>query len=261
MKLQDKIAVVTGAGEGIGRGIALALAREGADVAVCARHSAGVEETARQIAALGRRAHSGFFDVADESAILSFVAETRRRLGPPTVLVPNAATMPWVNLADMSAEDMDTCYAVKVRSAALLVKHCIPHMKTVRSGSVVFMASVTGNTGFPKLSFYGAMNAALIAMARGLAMELAPFGVRVNSVSPGTVDSPMLHRFAVELGSDMTAMRPVFNAAHPRGTVGSIDEVAAAFAFLAGSDAANITATDLRCDGGYSFKGGQASDL
>jgi NAD(P)-dependent dehydrogenase (short-subunit alcohol dehydrogenase family) len=261
MKLKDKIAIVTGAGEGIGRGIALALAREGADVAVCARNRAGVEETARQIAELGRRTHFGFFDVADEAAIIQFVTETNQRLGPPTVLVPNAATMPWVNLVDMSAAEMDTCYSVKVRSSALLVKHCIPYMQAVRSGSIVFMASVTGNTGFPKLAFYGAMNAALIAMARGLAMELAPFGVRVNSVSPGTVDSPMLHRFAVELGSNMTTMRPIFNAAHPRGQVASIDEIAATFAFLAGSDAANITATDLRCDGGFSFKGGQASDL
>lgn len=260
MKLKNKIAIVTGAGEGIGRGIALALAREGADVAVCARTRAGVEETARQVAAIGRRTHFGFFDVADEAAIIRFVAETGERLGPPTVLVPNAATMPWVNLAEMSAEDMDTCYSVKVRSAALLVKHCIPHMKSTRSGSIVFMASVTGNTGLPKLSFYGAMNAALIGLARGLAIELAPFGVRVNSVSPGTVDSPMLHRFAVELGSDMTTMRPLFNAAHPRGQVASIEEVAATFAFLAGSDAANITATDLRCDGGFSYKGGQASD-
>lgn len=259
MKLHNKVAIVTGAGDGIGRGIALALAREGADVAVCARNRPNVEESARQIAALGRRSHFGNFDAMDEASVAQFVAETKDHLGPPTVLIPNAATMPFVDLADMRAEDMDVCYGVKVKSAALFAKHCIPHMKAARDGSIVFMASVTGNTGFARLSFYGAMNAALIGLARGLALELAPFGIRVNSVSPGTVDSPMLHRFAVEIGSNMETMRPAFDANHPRGKIGSVDEVAAAFAFLAGSDAANITATDLRCDGGFSFKGGQAS--
>jgi NAD(P)-dependent dehydrogenase (short-subunit alcohol dehydrogenase family) len=256
MKLDNQIAVVTGAGDGIGRGIALAFAREGAHVAVCARNRTNVEETARQVAALGRRAHCGFFDAADESAIASFVAQTKTILGAPTLLVPNAATMPFGELADMTASEMDDCYNVKVRSGALFAKHCIPHMKSAHHGSIIFMSSIVGNTGFARLAFYGAMNAALSGLARGLAMELAPFGIRVNSVSPGTVDSPMLHRFVVEIGSDMETMRPKFDANHPRGQIASIDEVAAAFLFLAGPDAANITATDLRCDGGLSFKCG-----
>src|SRR5258708_21970991 len=256
MKLKDQIAIVTGAGDGIGRGIALAFAREGAHVAVCARSRNNVEETSRQIATLGCRTHFGYFDAADESAIARFVTETKDLLGPPTLLVPNAATMPFVELAEMDIHDMDTCYNVKVRSAALFAKHCIPHMKAAKGGSIVFMASITGNTGFARLSFYGAMNAALSGLARGLSIELPPFGIRVNSVSPGTVDSPMLHRFAVEIGSDMKTMRPLFDANHPRGKIASIDEVAATFLFLAGPDAANITGTDVRCDGGLSFKCG-----
>jgi NAD(P)-dependent dehydrogenase (short-subunit alcohol dehydrogenase family) len=256
MKLDNQIAIVTGAGDGIGRGIALAFAREGAHVAVCARNRTHVEETARLVAALGRRAHFGFFDAADESAIARFVTETTAVLGPPTLLVPNAATMPFGELADMTASEMDVCYNVKVRSGALFAKHCIPHMKSARHGSIIFMSSIVGNTGFARLAFYGAMNAALSGLARGLAMELAPFGIRVNSVSPGTVDSPMLHRFVVEIGSDMKTMRPKFDANHPRGKIASIDEVAATFLFLASPDAANITATDIRCDGGLSFKCG-----
>lgn len=255
MKLRDRIAIVTGAGEGIGRGIALALAREGADVAVCARTGTHVRETARQIAALGRRAHAGDFDASDETAVARFTAETARLLGPPTLLVPNAATMPFADLADMDAGAMDACYSVKVRSAALFSKHCIPHMKAARSGSIVFMASTTAHTGIARLAFYSGMNGALVAMARSLAVELAPSGIRVNSVSPGTVDSPMLHRFAVEIGSSMEAMRPVFDAAHPRGRIATIEEIAAAFVFLAGPDSANITATDLLCDGGFTFRG------
>jgi len=251
MKLKDRIAIVTGAGEGIGRGIALALAREGADVAVCARTRAHVEETSRQVAALGRRTHFGFFDAADETAVTGFIKEITDRLGPPVILIPNAATMPHGEISAISASDMDLCYAVKVRSAALFVKHCVPHMKAARTGSIVFTASTTAHTGLARFAFYSGMNAALVAMARSLAVELAPHGIRVNSVSPGTVDSPMLHRFAVELGVAPEAMRDACARAHPRGRIAEIDEVAAAFAFLAGPDAVNITATDLLCDGGF----------
>ena len=89
-------------------------------------------------------------------------------------------------------------------------------------------------------------------------MELAPDGIRVNSVSPGTVDSPMLRRYIRDSGEDPDALFRAFDANHPRGKVASIEEVAATFTFLASADAANITATDIRCDGGFSYKGGQA---
>lgn len=251
MKLKDQVAIVTGAGEGIGRGIALALAQEGAAVAVCARTPSHVEETARQIAAMGGRGHCDHFDVTEEAAIARFVADTTAHLGPPTVLVANAATMPHGDIATMGARDMDLCYGVKVRSAAFFVKHCVPHMKTMRTGSIIFTASTTAHSGLARFAFYSGMNGALVAMARSLAIELAPFGIRVNSVSPGTVDSPMLHRFALELGTTPDSMRQACGPAHPRGRIATIDEVAAAFVFLAGPDAINITATDLLCDGGF----------
>ena len=121
---------------------------------------------------------------------------------------------------------------------------------------MVFMASVTGNLGFARFAFYGAMNAGVIGLARGLAIELAPVGIRVNSVSPGTVDAPMLHRFEIDLGVDPVKLRADIDANHPRGKMASIEEVVAAFLFLASNDAANITGHDLRCDGGLTAKGG-----
>jgi NAD(P)-dependent dehydrogenase (short-subunit alcohol dehydrogenase family) len=102
-------------------------------------------------------------------------------------------------------------------------------------------------------------NSALIGLARGQAMELAPLNIRVNSVSPGTVDSPMRTRYIADCGEDPVALRASFDANHPRGKVASIDDVANAFVFLASDLSANITAQDLRCDGGFSFKGGQAA--
>lgn len=259
MLLKGKTAIVTGAGDGIGRGIALALARAGADVAVCSLNRPEVAETARQVAALGQRTHCDHFDAADESRVADFVAETAEKIGPPTLLVPNAAIMPVVEVESMQAVQIDACYAAKFKSAVLFSKHCIPHMRHSGGGSIVFMASVTGHVGFARHAVYGAMNAAMTGLARGMAMELAPHGIRVNSVSPGTVDSPMLHRYIAESGRAAATLRTAFDAGHPRGKIASIEEVAGVFVFLLSDLAANITATDIRCDGGFSFKGGQAS--
>src|ERR1700676_4599406 len=109
MKFEGRIAIVTGAGDGIGRGIALAFAREGADIAVCARRRPNVEQTPRMIEELGRRAIFGHFDAADEDEVIKFVAETRTRLGPPSLLVTNASTMPYGEAADISVSEMDAC--------------------------------------------------------------------------------------------------------------------------------------------------------
>ena len=257
--LNGKVALVTGAGDGIGRGIALAFAREGADVAVCARRVENVRETARLVEALGRKAHWGAFDICDESEIAKFCTETEKALGPASVLVNNAAVMPVVAVEEMSVEQFDECVGAKFKSAVFMSKHCIPQMRRAGGGSIIHMASVTGNVGFAKHAVYGACNSALIGLARGQAMELAPLNIRVNSVSPGTVDSPMLTRYIADCGEDPVALRASFDANHPRGKVASIDEVANVFVFLASDLSANITAQDLRCDGGFSFKGGQAA--
>jgi len=261
--LKNQTAIITGASDGIGRGIALALARQGVNIGVCARSPEKVSETAALCQELGVTAFADNFDAGDESSVKAFISKTAEVCGPPTILIPNAAIMPVSDIVDMESDDMDACYNAKVRSAALFCKHCVPHMKQSGGGSIVMMASVTGNVGFAGHSFYGAMNAALVGFARGLAMELAPFGIRVNSVSPGTVDSPMLHHYIEDHSTseeEAQQLRSAFDANHPRGKVGSIEEVAETFVFLASPAAANITATDLRCDGGFSFKGGQAAN-
>ncbi|MEM0964761.1 MAG: SDR family oxidoreductase [Verrucomicrobiota bacterium] len=259
MKLKGRIAIVTGAGDGIGRGIALALAKEGADLAVCARRESGVKETARLIEELGRQVYWENFDISSIESIEHFVANAFKALGPVSILVNNAAVMPVVDVEHMREDEFDLCVDAKFKSAVFFSKYCIPHMRETSGGSIIHMASVTGNVGFASHAVYGACNAALMGLARGQAMELAPLGIRVNSVSPGTVDSPMLHRFIADSGEDPATLKAAFDANHPRGVVGSIEEVAAPFVFLASDDAANITGTDIRCDGGFSFKGGQAS--
>jgi len=255
-RFNKQVAIVTGAGDGIGRGIALGLAHEGAAVAVCARREANVAETASLLRAAGARAIYEFFDGAEEAAVARFVARVTAELGAPTVLVANASTMPFGELEELSAAEMDLCYGSKLKSAALFAKHCIAPMKDAGRGSMVFMGSVAGNRGFARFAYYGAMNSAIIGLARGLAIELAPYGIRVNSVSPGTVDAPMLHRFEVDLGVDQVKLRADIDASHPRGRIATIPEIVAPFLFLASDDAANITGLDLHCDGGVTAKGG-----
>lgn len=257
-RLKDKTAIVTGAGDGIGRGIAVAFAREGANVAVCARSEQKLLETARLVEAEGVMAYAEAFDINVVASIEKFVGEATDKLGVVTLLVNNAAVMPVVAVEEMTEEQFHSCVDTKFKSAVFFSKYCIPGMRAAGGGSIIHMASVTGNAGFANHAVYGACNAALIGLARGQAMELAPDGIRVNSVSPGTVDSPMLRRYIEDSGEDPEALFRAFGANHPRGKVASIEEVAASFTFLASEEAANITATDIRCDGGFTHKGGQA---
>ena len=135
-------------------------------------------------------------------------------------------------------------------------------MQQAGGGSILLMSSGMAYYGIAEHATYCATKAGLLGLSRGLAMELAPDKIRVNSISPGTIDSPMLDGYVadqVAQGVNEQALRDAFDDMHPRGQVGSIEEVAQTFVFLASDAAANITGTDLRCDGGLAVKGAQAS--
>ncbi len=256
-RLRDKVALITGAGDGIGRGIALAFAREGAAVALCDLHPQFLEETASLVNKAGGEAFGRVLDVTQPEAIEGFVAAAADRFGRLDILVNNAAVMPVAETADLTPELVDRVLAVNLRAPILFTRACLPYLRAAGGGSVIHMASVTGHNGHPGITVYGATKGALIALAKGQAIELAPAGIRVNTVSPGTVNSPMLHRFLAENATDPDAARRAFDRLHPRGKVAEIEEVAAVFVFLASDEAANITATDIRCDGGYAVQGQQ----
>ncbi len=256
-RLTGKVAIVTGAGDGIGRGIALAFAQHGAKLAICDVQPAIVQETAALIEQIGTEVFAQPFDVRQPTAIQKFVEQAGDRFGSIHCLVNNAAVMP-VKAADaIDAETIDRILQVNLRAPILFVRFVIPWMRRTGGGSIIHMASVTGHNGHPGITVYGATKGGLIALARGQAIELAKDNIRVNTVSPGTVDSPMLHRFLSEHASDAKRARAAFDRLHPRGKVGSIEEVAAVFVFLASDESANITATDIRCDGGYAVQGQQ----
>jgi NAD(P)-dependent dehydrogenase (short-subunit alcohol dehydrogenase family) len=257
MKLRDKIAIVTGAGDGIGRGIAVRFAAEGADLAICDINSQAMLETQRQIQHSGRRCHATCFDIRDASSIERFVRETARQLGGVDVLVNNAAIMPVARTEELTQDVVNQVLQVNLGAPILFSRYVIDEMKKRGGGSIIHMGSVTGHNGHPGVTVYGATKGALMALARGQAMELASLHIRVNTVSPGTVDSPMLHRFLAENSNDPEKARRSFDRVHPRGQIASIDEIASVFVFLACDDSANITAADIRCDGGYCVQGVQ----
>jgi len=256
-RLKDKVAIVTGAGDGIGRGIALAFANQGAKLAVCDLNNAAVLETAAIVRETGAEVIAKPIDVRNPAEIESFVSVVKNRFDRIDCLVNNAAVMPIASADSIEPDTIDLILQVNLRAPILFSRFVIPSMREVGGGSIIHMASVTGHNGHPGITVYGASKGALIALARGQAIELAKSNIRVNTVSPGTVDSPMLHRFLLENASDVEKARLAFDRMHPRGKVASIEEVAAVFVFLASDEAANITATDIRCDGGYAVQGQQ----
>ena len=256
-RLETKKAIVTGAGNGIGRGIAKALGEHGAKVAICATNSTTLNETKEILENQNISVFSKVIDIRNEQEIIDFVKESADFMEGINVLVNNAAVMPSTRLDTLSAETIDHVLSVNLRAPILFTREVLPYMKAEGNGSVIHMSSVTGHNGFPDVAIYGATKGGLNSLARGHAMELAPHNIRVNSVSPGTVDSPMLHRFVQENSVDPKKALKEFDLIHPRGTVASIEEVANVFVFLASDESANITATDIRCDGGYCVQGVQ----
>lgn len=257
MRLSGKVAIVTGAGDGIGRGIAVHFAREGAAVAVCDINRETVSETGRLIEAEGGPALVEVLDITDAARVRSFVDRVATHFGKIDILVNNAAIMPVGFIEAQETAVMEKILHVNLLAPILFSKYSTPHLRKAGGGSIIHMASVTGHNGHPGVAVYGATKGGLMALARGQAMELARDGIRVNTVSPGTVDSPMLHTFLRENASDLEAARKAFDALHPIGRIGTIDEVAHVFVFLASDESSNITATDIRCDGGYTVQGQQ----
>ncbi len=259
MRLNGKIALVTGAARGIGRGIALRFAQEGAKVGVLDRREGDCQQVVDESVGAGGEAVALEADITDEAQVERAVARLQERFGVCTVLVNNAAVMPAGRLHETSPVDFDRCVAVNLRGTYLVSRAVIPGMLRVGKGSIIHMASVTGILGLPGIAAYSATKGALIALARAMSTDYAACGIRVNAVSPGTIDSPMLHNF-VAAQSDPERIRREFDQMHPIGRVGTIEEVANVCLFLASDEASFVTGANYEVDGGLGVKGEQPQD-
>jgi NAD(P)-dependent dehydrogenase (short-subunit alcohol dehydrogenase family) len=258
-RLAGKVALVTGAAQGIGTGIAAAYAREGAKVALLDVDEASTHTAAQDIEQAGGETLAVVADVSDENAVNRAVQDVSERFGTIDILVNNAAVMPAGRLHETSPEDVERCLAVNIRGVYLLSRAVIPAMLKKRSGVILHMSSVTGLLGLPGIAIYSATKGALAALARAMSTDYAAQGIRVNAIAPGTIDSPMLHNF-LAAQKNPEPLRDAFDAMHPIGRVGTINEVAQVCVFLASDEASFVTGATYTVDGGLSVKGEQPQD-
>ena len=246
--LDGKVALVTGAGAGIGRACALELARRGADVAIHYRNSReGAEEVAQAVRALGRRAERIEGDLTAAGVARKTVEACRARLGGLDILVNNAGDL----IARRPLLELDEAHFrrvmdVNVTTAFLCSQAAAPGMIERKAGAIVNVSSLAAhNGGGPGALAYAAAKGAVLSMTKALAKELAPHGVRVNCVSPGLIGGTDFHgRFTAKDAFDAMA-RTV-----PLGRAGTADEVAAVVAFLAGPDASYLSGETVEVNGG-----------
>ena len=227
---QDKgVAVVTGAGSGIGLAVALRLAREGYDLVVNDLLPASAAAAARAVIEAGGRAVAIAGDVSEEADVAR-IAAAAETLGTPTLLVNNAGYGQQARFVDLTPADFDRMFAVHVRGAFLCTRSLLPGMLQRRSGCIVMMASELGQIGGVELVHYSAAKAALIGMTKSLAREVSPQGVRVNAVAPGPINTPLVRGLSED-------WRRAKAAELPLGRFGEPEDVAATVAFLASDEA------------------------
>jgi NAD(P)-dependent dehydrogenase (short-subunit alcohol dehydrogenase family) len=245
-KLAGKVALVTGAGSGIGRAISIRFTQEGAQVAAASRTLEHVEETAGLASGetLALRA-----DVSDEQDVQAMVEQTLARFGRIDILVNNAGIGTTKSILECEPEEWDRVFAVNVRGVYLSTRAVLPGMLRQGEGVIINIASALGFVGVPKRAAYCASKGAVITLTKQVATEYAGQGVRCNCICPGTVDSPWVGRL-LDQNDDPAAARQALEARHPLQRLATTDEIAAAALYLASADAAFMTGSALVMDGG-----------
>ena len=244
--LEGQVALVTGGGRNIGRAIALALAQAGADVAVCAlRHPEEVQSVAAEIESLGRRALAMVADVSDPGQVASMVAQVERQLGPVDILVNNVGVRPRQTILEMSWEDWDRTLRVNLSSAFYCAKAVAPRMMEKRAGRIINISGRSGFTGQSHRAHVVAAKAGMHGLTKALAHELAPYGITVNTVCPGHIDTAR----PMEAYPEYADMARLLSRV-PLGRLGRPEEIAAACVYLASPAAAYVTGQVLHVNGG-----------
>jgi NAD(P)-dependent dehydrogenase (short-subunit alcohol dehydrogenase family) len=245
-RFAGRVGVVTGAASGIGRGVALALAAEGARLLLHDRDAAGLAETAgacpESIAFTG--------DVADAAA-WDRAATLLDTLGPATLLVTAAGMLgPTTPLTEVSEAEWDQVFAVNAKGTWLALRALLPRMAAAGGGAVVTIASGAGLVGNPVFPAYSASKGAVVLMTRSVAAGHAAQGIRANAVCPGQIETPMLDGVFTALGPRAASVEATFRARNPMGRFGAVDEVTQAVLFLLSDAASYINGAALPIDGG-----------
>jgi NAD(P)-dependent dehydrogenase (short-subunit alcohol dehydrogenase family) len=246
MKLEGKVALVTGAGSGIGQAIALLFAKEGANIAVNDIDMSSAEKTAGAVKQVGRKAIAVRADVAEPDEVDAMVDRVIHELGGVHILVNNAGIpVHGPLLEEQTPENWDRVVGVILRGTYLCSRRAGRWMVSHKTGKIVNISSVAGIAGSPNLSSYGAAKAGVINLTRALAVDWGKYNINVNCIAPGVINTPLTQRtFARWLTPEQIA-EPI-----PLGRMGEADEVAKAALFLVSDDASYITGVTLPVDGG-----------
>ena len=253
-RLKDKVALITGAALGLGRAIALRMAEEGAAVALADVRDAEGEAFATELRARGLRARYWRCDVSRETEVAQVVTAAAAEFGRLDILVNNAgisgANKPTHELTEA---EWDQVQAVNVKGVFFGVKHAIPHLRRAGGGSIVNLSSIYGLVGAADVPPYHASKGAVRLMSKNDALIYAPDNIRVNSIHPGFIWTPMVEGHLGSMG-DVEQGRAAVSALHPLGRLGEPDDIAWAAVYLASDQARFVTGAELVVDGGYTAR-------
>ncbi|MHB9036705.1 MAG: SDR family NAD(P)-dependent oxidoreductase [Armatimonadota bacterium] len=251
MKLKDKVAIVTGASKGIGEGIAREFSHEGANVVVVSRGEAEGIKMAKELGSSEGRAIFVRTDVTDSDSIQSMIAKTIEAFGRLDILVNNAGYHISKSVEETSEHEWEFIQNTNLRSTFLCSKYAIPHLRKTR-GNIINISSMVGLVGQPNAGAYSATKGGQIAMSKGMAIDFAPDGIRVNVICPGWIQTPLVEDWFSQQ-KDPDAARKYIYGQHPLGRIGTIDECGKAAVYLGSDDAAFVTGITLNIDGGITL--------
>jgi NAD(P)-dependent dehydrogenase (short-subunit alcohol dehydrogenase family) len=255
-RVKDKVCIVTGGALGIGRACAERLGQEGGKIAVFDVLDSEGEALVAELRASGIDARYWHVNVASERNVQTAIDQVAALFGGVHVLVNNAGISGSTKLThEISEEEWDHVQAVNVKGVFFCAKHAIPHLKAAGGGSIVNLSSIYGMIGAPDIPAYHASKGAVRLMSKTDAMIYAPDRIRVNSVHPGYIWTPMVeHHLRASGATDLDAARRDVGLLHPLGHMGEVDDIAWGVVYLASDESKFVTGSELVIDGGYTAR-------